>query len=197
MKQITLSLGEYQTNCYLLWDEDGACAVIDPGYDGEAIYHRALEEGLRIHAIFLTHGHFDHVGGVKALAQKAQCPVYLHPKERALPETITGGPLYETKAYGEGDRIRIGRLSFTVLETPGHTAGSVCLQVEDTLFTGDTLFAGSCGRTDLGGSWSAMEESLRRLGKLSGAFVVCPGHGPASTLERERNTNLYVRHALK
>ena len=187
MKIRTLILGDYQTNCYLVSDENGATAVIDPGYEPETILARAAQEKLQIEAILLTHGHFDHVGGVRAIAEAARCPVRLNGKELSLPPVITNGPLCCTDTYGEGAVVRVGKLCFTVLETPGHTPGSVCLRCENTLFSGDTLFAGSCGRTDLpGGSMADMRESLKRLAAIPENLTVLPGHGEKTTLDRER-----------
>ena len=99
--------------------------------------------------------------------------------------------------YQEGDTLTLGSLTILVMETPGHSPGSVTLQVGDVLFTGDTLFAGDCGRTDLrGGSYEEILASLKRLGQLEGNFHVCPGHGETSTLDRERKVNPYLREAM-
>ena len=187
MKVRTLTLGDFQTNCYLVSDENGATAVIDPGYEPETILARAAQEQLQIAAILLTHGHFDHVGGVKAVADAARCPVWMNEKDRALPSWVTNGELYYTDGYKDGVTVQVGKLFFTVLETPGHTPGSVCLRCENTLFSGDTLFAGSYGRTDLpGGSMAELRESLRRLAAIPENLTVLPGHGGATTLDRER-----------
>ena len=193
MKILQLALGEYQTNCYLVADEDGNAAVIDPGYEPERILEAARDKGWKICAILLTHGHFDHVGGVRPLAEALRCPVWIHEEEEALPPYLTAGTLYYTDTYDEGDTVKVGSLSFQVLHTPGHTRGSVCLLCENALFSGDTLFAGSCGRCDLyGGSFTTIRESLRRLKTLEGSLLVFPGHGSSSTLEAERTGNPYM-----
>lgn len=199
MPQIcTLPLGALETNCYLVFREgSGQCLVIDPGAAPETILDALDRLGLRPAAILLTHGQFDHVGGVRSLAAETDCPVYLHPADLALPPMLTAGPLYCTHAFADGDALSLAGLSVRVLHTPGHTPGSVCLLVENDLFTGDTLFAGSCGRTDFPGSSPAdMRRSLARLNGLEGDFPVYPGHGPATTLSAQRQENLYLRGVL-
>lgn len=194
MQYDVLPLGAYQTNCCLCWDEQTmGCAIIDPGYSPDAILRAVEARKLRPKMILLTHGHFDHVGAVRPLYQALNVPVYVCDKDADLPEELTAGPLFYTAEYGEGDILDLDGLTFRVLETPGHTPGSVCLLCGDVIFSGDTLFAGSCGRTDLGGSWSQMLSSLRRLSDLPGDYTILPGHGPATTLETERQTNPYMR----
>ena len=194
MQYDVLPLGAYQTNCYLCWDEQTmGCAIIDPGYSPDAVLRAVEARKLQPRMILLTHGHFDHVGAVRPLYQTLNVPVYVCDKDADLPEELTAGPLFYTTKYGEGDILDLDGLTFRVLETPGHTPGSVCLLCGDGIFSGDTLFAGSCGRTDLGGSWSQMLSSLRRLSDLPGDYTVLPGHGPATTLETERQTNPYMR----
>ena len=190
-----LALGAYQTNCYLVWGEDSpSCVVIDPGYEPDTVLAEAKKLGKEISAILLTHGHFDHVGGVKDLAAETGCKVYLNEAELSMPPQMTAGSLYYTNLYGEGDYVEGAGLSFKVLHTPGHTPGSVCLRCENVLFSGDTLFWGSCGRTDLpGGSWSTIRTSLLRLAALSGDYDVYPGHGDATTLSFERKMNPYMQ----
>jgi len=190
---LTLPLGSYQTNCYIVWEKD-ACVVIDPGYEPEIVLAETAQRGLTIEAILLTHGHFDHVGGVRFLAERLDCPIYIHAAELSLPESFTDGPLVYTKTYDEGDDLTLAGLTFRVLHTPGHTPGSVCLVCEDTMFSGDTLFMDSCGRTDFpGGDSAQMHKSLRRLADLQGDFKVLPGHGPATTLAQERKYNPYLQ----
>ena len=191
----TLALGAYQTNTYLVWEENSpTCVVIDPGYEPDTILDEAKKLGKEITAVLLTHGHFDHVGGVKELAAETGCPVYLHEAELSMPPQMTAGPLFYTNTYGEGDFVEAAGLSFKVLHTPGHTPGSICLLCENAMFSGDTLFWGSCGRTDLpGGSWATIRKSLLRLADLSGDYDVYPGHGDATTLSFERKMNPYMR----
>lgn len=199
MKIAVLPLGAYQTNCYIAFDEDSRdCVVVDPGYVDPRVGSLIEREGLKLHAILLTHGHFDHVGGVDAL-RAGGVPVYLCPADLALPDGMTTlDPNGDYNFFAEGDRLQFGTLSFTVLQTPGHTPGSCCLQCEDVLFTGDTLFAGSCGRTDFPLSDpDAMTASLRRLHDLPSDCSVLPGHGLTSTLSRERGGNPYMKEAMR
>ena len=191
----TLPLGAYQTNCYILHQEaSSSCVVIDPGYTPEVILDFLAGKGLTLEAILLTHGHFDHVGAVRDLAAETGCRVWLNPDDLSMPPKLTAGPLYYTDTYSEGDTISPAGISFQVLSTPGHTPGSVCLIAEDFLFSGDTLFAGSFGRTDLpGGSTRAIRESLRRLAAIPQDYSVHPGHGESTTLAWEKQYNPYMR----
>lgn len=194
LKVHALTLGVYQVNCYIIHDEKSPfCCVIDPGYEADTILDKLSELGLTLEAILLTHGHFDHVGAVRDLAADTGCQVWLCAEDLALPTNLTAGPLCYTNTYAEGTTLHLAGLDISVLQTPGHTPGSVCLIMEDTLFSGDTLFAGSCGRTDLPcGDSRAMRDSLCRLAALSENYRVCPGHGPSSTLNREKQTNPYL-----
>ena len=194
LKVHALALGAYQTNCYILHEESSkTCCVVDPGYEADTIADKLDALGLTLEAILLTHGHFDHVGAVKELAAETGCDVYIHPDDLTMPPMMTAGKLYYTNTYVEGTQLHLAGLDITVLHTPGHTPGSVCLLTGDTLISGDTLFAGSCGRTDLpGGDWATIQKSLKRLAGMEANFTVCPGHGEASTLSREKATNPYL-----
>ena len=188
----TLALGAYQTNCHILSNGSEAI-VIDPGYEPDTILDSL--EGLTLKAILLTHGHFDHVGAVKELVAETGCEVYIHAAESTMPPMMTAGPLYYTRTYAEGDTVApIAGAELTVLHTPGHTPGSVCLLWGQELFAGDTLFAGSCGRVDLpGGDPAQMLQSLNRLASLNADYRVHPGHGPSTTLSQEKRHNPYMR----
>ena len=189
----TLPLGAYQTNCYILKNE-GKALVIDPGYEPETVLAYLRRENLTLEAILLTHGHFDHVGAVKQLAARTQCKIYIHPAEDSMPTMLTAGKLLYTHTYDEGDVLELAGLSLRVLHTPGHTPGSVCLLCQDVLFSGDTLFAGSCGRTDLpGGNWATIRKSLARLASFESNYWVRPGHGESTTLAEEKRYNPYMK----
>lgn len=200
MNVITLPLGMLQTNCYLVCDPaTRLCAVIDPGAAGRKVLARAQDEGYTIHAIFLTHGHFDHTGGLKFLHEALpDVPIYIHQADTDETLNRSRGHLVYTHTYADGDELSIGSLAFTVLHTPGHTLGSVCLRCQDAIFSGDTLFEGSCGRVDFpGGSMEQMLASLKRLSLLEGDPAVYPGHGSATTLQTERLFNPYVKEAMR
>ena len=198
MKIKQLTLGLYATNCYIVYDEATRdSVVIDPGYTPEVISQELEQLQLQPQAILLTHGHFDHVGGVAPLYAELGCRVYLCQKDTQLPPYITAGQLCYTDFYAEGDDSTFGALRFHVIETPGHTPGSVCLLSEDVIFSGDTLFKGSCGRTDgPGGSWKDMCRSLQRLAEIQRDYQVLPGHGEATTLRREQLYNAFMQEAL-
>ena len=194
----TMPLGAYQTNCYLLWEGDSdTCVVIDPGYAPEEIIYGVKRQGKQIEAILLTHGHFDHVGAVRKIAADTGCQVYLCAEDLSMPEQMTAGPLYYTHTYKEGDTLDLAGATFRVIHTPGHTPGSVCILCEDAMFSGDTLFAGSCGRTDLpGGSWATILQSLKRLAGMTQNYTIYPGHGESTTLEAEKKYNPYLKGLL-
>ena len=197
----TIPVGQLETNCYVVTDEESLrCAVIDPGDESNTILDYLEENHLRCEAILLTHGHFDHVGAVEAVAEETGAKVYFNRRDdtggRDLhrPFTLPEGGVY----YDDGDVITVGALRFEVIATPGHTPGGVCLRCGEALFTGDTLFRGSCGRTDLpGGDMDEELRSLKKLCELPGDYEVYPGHMDPSSLERERALNYYCRQALR
>ena len=190
-----LTLGLYQTNTYIIHNETSrTCCVIDPGYEAYDILDKVYELGLTVEAILLTHGHFDHVGAVRDIVAETGCSVYLHTADLAMPPMFTGGPLHHTDSYTDGDILHLAGLTISVLHTPGHTPGCVCLLCENAIFSGDTLFAQGCGRTDLpGGDWNTIVASLNRLAKIEGNFWVYPGHGESTTLAQEKRYNPYMR----
>ena len=191
----TMTLGLYQTNCYIVHKEgSGNCIIIDPGYEANTILNRVALLGLQIEAILLTHAHFDHLGAVRQIAADSDCRVFVAEKELSLPPTMTDGPIFYTDLYPAEGVVSLAGMEIKVLPTPGHTPGSVCLRVEDALFSGDTLFAMSCGRTDLpGGSWKTIQQSLHRLASLEEDLRVYPGHGESTTLAMEKRYNPYMQ----
>ena len=194
MQILTMPVGAYQTNCYMVWGEGDACVLIDPGYQANALLEQVEKQGKTLEAILLTHGHFDHVGAVRDIVADTDCKVYICDKELSLPEGLTSGKLYYTHTYDEGDTLTLAGLTFQVLHTPGHTPGGVCLICGEAMFSGDTLFAGSMGRTDFpGGDYATIAKSLDRLKNLPGDYKVFPGHGEDTTLDFERKTNPYLR----
>ena len=189
-----IPLGLLGTNCYILRQGDSkTCILIDPGQQPEPLLDYLQDQDLTVAAILLTHGHFDHVGGVRQVVAEMDCPVYLCTKDLTLPPRMTDGPLYYTDSYQEGSHLELAGISFDVIETPGHTPGSVCLLAEDCLFSGDTLFAGSCGRTDFpGGDTRQMYASLARLAQIPQDYRVFPGHGESTTLSAEKQYNPFM-----
>lgn len=198
MKLTTLSVGSIGTNCYIIYREDtGSAVVIDPSDDVTLVLARLQALNLKVRAIVLTHAHFDHGGAADQLRTETGAAVWAHPADRALPSWLTHR-LEWTDELRDGQSLCFDGIELQVLHTPGHTPGSVCLLRGDLLFAGDTLFAGSCGRTDLpGGSWEQMRGSLCRLAALEGDYTVYPGHGEPTTLWAERGTNPYLRMALE
>ena len=203
MKVKVLHVGPLFTNCYVLEEEKNhLAAVVDPGGNAKEIAGVLWDEGLALEYILLAHGHYDHTTGVPELHETyPDAKIYIHQADangagsRLFP---LAGEVDELLLYGEGDQLTLGGLTIDVLHTPGHSKGSVVLKVADVLFCGDTLFAGSMGRTDLpGGSYDKIMASLKRLGQLEGNYHVCPGHDITSTLDRERQSNPFLLEAMK
>lgn len=202
-----MTVGPVATNCYLLGDERTKIgAIIDPGAHGQQIAAKATEAGYHVDKVLLTHTHFDHITGLPELlkALGTDLPIYVHKSDYPNAEAGFGGSLSleqyadQIHFYDEGDTVPLGEATIHVLHTPGHTPGGVCLQVDDCLFTGDTLFCGSCGRTDLPSSNPMqMLSSLLRLSTLEGDFTIYPGHEQVSTLDYERNKNPFMCYAIQ
>ena len=203
LKVHTLPLGAYQTNTYIVHDsEANSCAIIDPGYEDGTILDTVSGLGLTVDAVLLTHGHFDHVGAVEEIVTKTGCKLWCSESDWSqFPNPVTAYfypiancDFCEVSFCEDGEIIHAGGLTFRVMATPGHTHGSVCYLCEKAMFSGDTLFAGSCGRTDLpGGSGKFLRLSLERLAELEENYWVYPGHGESTTLAEEKRYNPYMR----
>ena len=203
----------FQTNCFLVWDDNGLCAVVDPGYkdaEKEQIVAFIKSRNLTPACILLTHGHFDHIYGLADFASTFSVPVYMDMKETysfehtnpyvcgsyGLELPILPGEGVVLKDSKDGDKIQVGALTFEALQTPGHSVGGLCFleRNEKVLFSGDTLFAGAIGRTDHpGGDYDLMMKSIwEKLMGLDGDTKVLPGHGPSSEIAKERMTNPFI-----
>ncbi len=208
MQLAQMTLGMFQTNCYIL-AQDGRtdCVLIDPAGEPQQLLSKLESMALEPAAVLLTHSHYDHILAVPALQQRwPELPVYCHQLDwpEALEEVDMGMTFPTVTSFSnllpirEGDRLDLAGMTFQVLHTPGHTPGSVTFALDDMLFTGDTLFRGSIGRTDFAGGNSAqIMESLVRLASLEGDYRVYPGHEGTTTLDRERQHNLWLRAAAQ
>lgn len=197
----TIPVGQLETNCYVVTNEDTLqCVVIDPGDESNTILDYIESNHLKCEAVMLTHGHFDHTGAVKAVAEETGATVYMNSRDdnRVTHSSQLNYVLPEGGInYDDGDIIDAAGLRFEIIATPGHTPGGVTIKCEDCLFTGDTLFKGSLGRTDLdGGDMEKELASLKKLCSLEGDYEVYPGHMDSTTLQRERSFNYYCRAAM-
>ncbi|MFS8541388.1 MAG: MBL fold metallo-hydrolase [Tissierellales bacterium] len=206
MQIIRIPAGIYAANCYLVYDEltkEGI--VIDPGGDADDIISKIEELGLKIKYIVLTHAHGDHIAGVEELKSYTKAKVAIHKDDEPLIKDGTKN-LSSMMAMGtveftpdilldEGDKITFGNIEANVIHTPGHTPGGICIKIEDNLFSGDTLFAGSIGRTDFEySSFDDIMHSIReKLLALPDETKVYPGHGPTTTLKMEKQINPFIR----
>lgn len=200
-----LAVGPLEANCFLIGDEDSRKAmVIDPGDEPDRIMAGVKADNLSLEYIVCTHAHFDHVGavpdikgetGAKIIIHKDELEIYQGARDMAAFWGYDIAPLPEADILVEdGDEIRLGSLSFRVLHTPGHSPGGMCLFGAGVVVTGDTLFAGAVGRTDFhGGDINKLKESFQRLLSLPPETEVLAGHGPDSTIGRERSENVFSK----
>lgn len=197
-----LTVGHIQANCYIVTDEETLeCAVIDPGAESNTILSYLEKNRLKCKYILLTHGHFDHTGAVKEVQSQTGATVCVNPHDVARTPIETA---YKFKIppcgavfISEGDALTVGSLKFEVISTPGHSEGGLTFRCGDALFTGDTLFRDSCGRTDFPGcDAKEMMKSLKKLYGLPGDYEVYPGHMESTSLERERRHNYFMQSAI-
>lgn len=191
------------TNCYIVVDDRKNCVLIDCEGDGENFESYFEKESIKPSYIILTHGHSDHIGAVNYIKNKYNCKVCASEFEKELLENpnlnlskfMCEIPI-SVKAdifLKDNENFNFGDISFKIMNTPGHTKGSICLIMKDKIFSGDTLFEGSCGRVDFPtGDAKEIMKSLENLSKLEGDYEVYPGHGPSTTLEYERTYNPYI-----
>ena len=205
----TIVVGPLEVNCYVAHEPSGGAIVIDPGGDAEAIMRLLADRELTVAAYALTHGHMDHISALAELHGSHPAPVGMHAQDLnwAFEETnqmppfygVPGRPSDVERIYAGGQTWEDAAMRYTVMSTPGHSPGSVCLHFPDegVLFAGDTLFAGSVGRTDLpGGNSRLLTTSLGVLARLPEETVVYPGHGPRTTIGQEKRTNFFMRTPL-
>lgn len=211
MNIVQIPNGVFAENSYLVVDDQArACAIVDPGEEAGLILHKVEETGATPVAIWLTHAHVDHVLGVTRMAAETGAPVWLHPADRPLYDAVPdqaawfglvpAGPLpAPDKDMVHGEQLAVGALRFEIRHAPGHSPGSVCLAGPGVVLTGDVLFAGSIGRTDLpGGNFETLIASIEReLLPLPDDTIVYSGHGPETTIGRERRANPFLTRAFR
>ncbi len=205
MKIIRIPVGQLAANCYIIETENKNAIAVDAGGDFEKLKKYLDDNGLCLKKILLTHGHFDHIGATAQLSKEYNAEVFVHENDatmltdrrESLADAAGGMPHTDVEKYTtvkDGDIITQDELSFEVIHTPGHTRGGVCYKCGNSIFTGDTLFKMSMGRTDFpGGSASQLFNSLKKLDSLDGDYDIYPGHNEPTTLDYERKYNAYLK----
>lgn len=199
--------GQWSCHCYVVSDASRAAIIIDPGEGFQAIMNYVADAGLEVKSILLTHGHFDHTGAAAQLKEALDVPLFMHRADMKIlkhanlyRQSFAGAPpikIQNPDGYLVEGLLPIAPFSVEVIETPGHTQGSVCLQIENYLFTGDTLLHGRIGRTDLpGGNRGTLVGSLRRLSGVPLDTIVCPGHGSLTSFADELQNNAEFKEVL-
>ena len=205
----TLTVGPLEENAYLVVDETTRRGVlIDPGDEAERLLDAVRGDRAELDAIWLTHAHMDHVGGIAGIVRKTPVPIYVHPRERPIYDSAAQHGLVfglhleqpppPDRDLADGDTLHVGTLAFSVIHVPGHAPGHVAIHGHGIAFVGDCLFAGSVGRTDLPlADGAQLERSLERICGLPDDTIVYPGHGPATSIGREKRTNPFLTGTVR
>ncbi len=212
MEIIRMPLGALQTNCYIISTENKNAIVIDPGYDANFIFDRINKEGLNLKIILLTHGHYDHTGALFDLKDRTNAKIYIHKDDEELLgdnsknlSSVFGGEDLNYKnaiadvILNDNDKVSLDNICFKVMHTPGHTNGGVIYieESEKIMFTGDTIFKGYIGRSDLyGGNSNKLIDSIKKIANIADGYTIYGGHEEHTTFEYEKNTNSYLQSIL-
>ncbi len=208
MEITEITVGAYQTNCYIVTSDDKSAVIVDPGAEANKIIDKAKELGAKVKYILLTHGHFDHITGADGLRDISGAPLCVHEDDADCLTTDKNEYKYffreslrlcpAERILHDGDVLPVGGSSIRVIHTPGHTKGSVCYVTDNAVYSGDTLFDCSIGRTDLtGGSLGELRDSLKKLCALDPSLSLYPGHGSISTMAKQFEFNPYLKGMLK
>jgi len=205
MNYEVIAVGPLETNCYVVYCQDSLeCAVVDPGAEANRIFQLIARKSLKPALILNTHGHIDHIGANKDIKEKFNIPLYIHSADSPMLENVQQSEMAiflgamdspsPDHLLNDGDKIKVGKSFLQVIHTPGHSPGSVSFLGDGFLLSGDTLFFGGVGRTDLpGGSWKDMESSIKnKILTMPDEMIVLPGHGPFTTVGQEKRANPFI-----